>query len=184
MFKFEFILSEADYVDFFKFHVEQSWINRKTSPFLRWFVPVIFIALFLVMLPGVDYWLAAVVQGIIMLVFCIAWLVFERRISRAITHGIMKLSIYASKRDGKLPFGKTTQITFYDDVIHEINVISEMKVKYSSVERVAKGPKAIYIYIAATQAIVLPFSMFESEEQARELIAFITERQNPRSNDK
>jgi len=177
MYKFEFILTEADYVDFFKFHAEQSWINRKTSPFLRWFVPALFVGTFLLVLPGIDNWLTAVVHGIIIAVFSIVWLVFEKRISRAINHGVMKLSIYASKKEGKLPFGKTTQITFCDEAIREINEISETKVKYSSVERVIKGPKAVYIYVSATQATVLPLSIFESEEQVEELMAFVTERQ-------
>ena len=182
MHNFKFDLTDADYHEFNRFHVEQSWINRKTSPFIRWFVPIFFAVMFLVRFASEGFGLQIVIHGVLLAIVSTIWLLTERRLSSFVSNLFIKLAISSAKRDGKLPYGKSTQIIFYDDYFHEITENSEAKINYSSLERVLIGPTAVYIYMTAISAMLLPHRVFESETQKAEIIAFVSAKINAAKN--
>jgi len=174
MYKFEFTVSEADYHEFNRFYVQQSWLNRKTSFLLRWLVPVVFVIAFLIRLVRGGEVLQLVIHGVLLAIIAVIWLLLEKRFSNFITNIVVNLAIATTKRDGKLPYGKNTLITFHEDYVHEITEISETKTNYSSFERVAIGTEAIYFFITAISALILPFRVFESEAQIAQLTEFVS----------
>ena len=85
----------------------------------------------------------------------------------------MKKYIELMKKDGKLPYGKETLIRFEEDFFIDTDEINEVKIKYSSIEKIAICAQAIYIYISVQQASIIPLSVFETEEQKAAFLAFI-----------
>jgi len=85
----------------------------------------------------------------------------------------MKTQLKRIKKEGKLPFGKIVKVHFDEKNLHETSEVAETKVNYHNVEKIAEGSHAIYIYISAMQAFILPHRTFESEQQKTEFLFFI-----------
>jgi len=85
----------------------------------------------------------------------------------------LKTTIKLKKKDGKLPYGKNVLILFDEDFFYETTNEAEMKIKYSSIEKTAIGNSAIYIFIGAMQAFIIPLSVFETEKQKSAFLAFV-----------
>ena len=86
---------------------------------------------------------------------------------------VMKLNIKLIKKDGRLPYGKDVLIQFNEDYFIENTNETESKVKYEIIEKIVCGMYAIYIYISSIQAFIVPFSVFENEEQRNEFLEFV-----------
>ena len=61
---------------------------------------------------------------------------------------------------------------FGEDWFFEITSETESKSKYSVIDRVIKGNKAVYVFVNDVQLYLIPFSVFDSEQQ-EEFIDFI-----------
>ena len=179
MYKFEFTLSESDYMEFNRFHTESSWLNRKVSQILPWIIPVLFAFMFIRSFYRIDHWRMGVIMGMLYLGIGAAFFVGIKYLEKALTKPTLKLMMFAVKRDGKLPYAKNVRMEFWDDHVIEINELAETKVKYTTMERVAVGPKGVYIYMTAISALLLPMFAFESEAQRDELVAFVREKLPP-----
>ena len=95
---------------------------------------------------------------------------------------IIRLTIAMLKKQGKLPYGIETQMRFDCDSYTTITDTTESMIKYSTVERIVEGRRAVYLYIGSIQASIIPLSAFESYAQKDEFVAFIggkISRQNP-----
>ena len=78
------------------------------------------------------------------------------------------------KKDGKTPYGSDTLIRFYDDFLIDTTNDTETKIKYASIEKIwINNKSAIYLFFNAVQAFVVPFSVFETEEQKAGFLEFI-----------
>ena len=77
------------------------------------------------------------------------------------------------KKDGKLPYGQIGRIEFEQDYIHDITDENETKIKYTNVEKIAINNNYIYIYFNAIQAFLIPFHVFENNEQKEMFFSFI-----------
>ena len=82
------------------------------------------------------------------------------------------------KKYGKLPYGKDVTISFGEDSLIEITPETETKVKYTRIENIVGGTFAIYIYISAVQAFVVPVSVFPSIQEQDEFWNFIHDKWN------
>jgi hypothetical protein len=85
----------------------------------------------------------------------------------------LKLQVKMMCKDGKSPYGKNNHIQFNTEDINEATELSERKVKYSNIERITESKNSVYVYYSALQAFIIPLSVFESERQKNDFIAFI-----------
>ncbi|MCL2215834.1 MAG: YcxB family protein [Defluviitaleaceae bacterium] len=176
MYSFAFNLEDSDYLEFNKFHFETAPSHKRLERGALALMAIIVLAFYVRAVAQGANWLSMLISLIIVL--GVVLLVF-RFTSKPLTGLILKLQIASIKKDGKLPFGKNVRLTFDEDSFVESTEVAETKTKYASVEKVAKGKTAIYIYTGAMQAILLPLSAFENDEQQREFLNFINARVQP-----
>jgi hypothetical protein len=86
---------------------------------------------------------------------------------------MMKKSIESTKKRGKSPYERDIIMKFGEDWFFEITSETESKSKYSVIDRVIKGNKAVYVFVNDVQLYLIPFSVFDSEQQEEEFIDFI-----------
>ena len=89
---------------------------------------------------------------------------------------MMRVTIKSMQKGGKMPYDSEMRLCFGDDEVLEITKTAESRVKYTSIEKMHMGDTAIYIYISAMQAFIIPISAFESQAQKAEFIAFVRQK--------
>lgn len=172
MFKYQVALSEKDYLDFNRYHAFNSPASKKYMFKYRFIVPIIFIFCGAGIGTMVDEPVVSYYFYIAFGIAAILWMIFFKWImAKQIKKNIGKIM-----KSGKLPYQNEAAVSFEDDFIVETTNDSEMKVKYSAIERVVTNGEAFYIYINAVQAIILPFSVFTDESSRDNLLGFIEER--------
>jgi hypothetical protein len=118
-------------------------------------------------------WLPVLITGCVFLALSVAWQFAVKHFFAAINTPFLKLNIWIMKKSGKLPFSKNVSLSFYDGHFDQVTETAETKTKYSAIERVSEGKAAVYIYIGAIQAFIIPLAAFESESQKAEFMAFL-----------
>jgi len=169
MYSFNYNLDDTDYLEFNKFHFNTSQAHKKMTLITRLMVPVALIIFFLLSLTNYETGTELLVKGAIYIVGSVIWFCVVKPLSIL----SIKMNMNAMKKSGKLPYGRNVQIQFDEEVIHEITEIAESKMKYSNIEKIVEVDRALYIYYAATQAFIIPISVFESEEQKNEFLRFL-----------
>jgi len=172
MFQFCYTLNENDYFEFNKYHAFNSPASRKNMIIYRFIVPIIFVACGLIAGTIVDEPVVTYYFYIAFGIVAILWLIFFKPLMAK----QIKKNIGRIKKSGKLPYQSNVTISFEDDFFVETTENGEARVKYSTIERVIITEKAIYIYINAVQAILLPFTVFSDEQKHDDFIVFIEEK--------
>ena len=170
-FQYKFKLDEQDYYEFNRYHMDNAPQMKKQLRFLRFLFPV------LIMLIGVFLHFTleiSPVSYIIWGVFAVSWIVFFKRIANY----SLKINMKKLKKDGKLVYDKDVAICFYDENFTEKSVESESTFKYSMIEKIGVSHAGIYLYMGALLAHIIPKSVFESEAEFDELVAFINSKVN------
>jgi len=173
MYEFKFTLTENDYIEFNIFHSRNSPMVKKFTRFIYIFTFAIIALALGVNLAGIeeDLILMLVVTGSVLVL--LGGLLFLLKKLTFFDKAILKLQMNLMKGNGKLPFSEQNFLQFEDDCFIENTVDTETKTKYSKIERIAVSEKAIYLYLTAMTANIIPVSVFESEQQKEEFLAFI-----------
>lgn len=174
MYEYKIKLDEKDYIEFNDYHLSNSVAGKKAVNLIRILVPLLFLcAISIFLIANADGELiitlaiTAVVVSILMVFF-----------SKKILIISMSKSIKRLKKDGKLPFNGEVIITFDEDGIHEKTLNSESKINYTLVEKIGQNKQAIYIYMSAVQAYIIPLSCFESDVKKIEFLEFLDKKCN------
>lgn len=77
------------------------------------------------------------------------------------------------KRYGSLPYDKETILEFHEDYLTDKAHDIETVVNYFNIDRIGVGKTAIYIYIGLSEAIIIPFRVFETDIQKTKFLKFI-----------
>ncbi|MDR0288146.1 MAG: YcxB family protein [Clostridiales bacterium] len=169
MYQFKYILNDEDYWEFNKFHLLNAPSNKKNIIMIRLFILIFFALAVLVSLKDFDE-----VSDLLTLI--IVYAVIYGILFFAVKPFFLRMAkrqIKNIKKDGKLPYGKDILINFNEDCFIETTSYHETKTKYSVVEKVVTGNTALYIYTSSIQAVIIPFSAFESDEQKNMFVSFI-----------
>lgn len=174
MFKFNYTLSDNDYFEYNVFHAFNSPFGKKNALIARFLFPVLFIMIGLIlgflMTDDIATWCFPILFGLV----AVYWLIFFKRF---MTKQIKK-NMNRVKKTGKLPYHKEITISFEDDLIIQTTQNGEAKTKYSAIERIAISKNAIYIYINAVQAILIPFTVFPDNKSLEEFLIFFKEKRS------
>ncbi|MCL2361803.1 MAG: YcxB family protein [Defluviitaleaceae bacterium] len=170
MYNFSFHVTEADYLEFNKQH---NLASLKTQKFVRVIRVILLILIGFLVFSTVFIVDEPRVGDLVFFGFLAAFVIFG---FKPLTLLLVRVQIRTIKKQGKLPFNKDVQLRFDEDSYTEITDVSETKMKYTPLERVVEGPNAVYIYVGAIQATLIPNAAFESEEQKQEFLVFIRSR--------
>ncbi len=178
-YQFEINMTDKNYYDFNKWCMFNLPANKKANLRGRLWVPVIF--MFFLLLDfitgkeleyiGFGFVLYAVVSIIWILVF------------KYLVLGILKMKIKGIKKSGKLLYSKVANVQFLEDSIIEVTDKKRIELLYTAISDIAidKG-KSIYIFENHISAIIIPFTVFKTDEEREEFINFINEKSNKVSN--
>ena len=171
-YRFKYQASEEDYLEFNKFHAANSAVYKgKFLHAYRWVLGIINFLLSLLYFWGFydSGYFRNLIAAFVLLVISVLCLRWKWTINRF----YLPSAIKKMKKDGKLPYGKENELLFGEDFCVEIADDIETKVKYRAIEKVASGDHAVYVFISAMQAFIIPLSVFETGEQRTEFVAFV-----------
>ncbi len=170
LYQLECIINDKDYYEFNKYHMKNAADVKKGRLLGKLIVPVMFLFFIIYYIARGYDWIylryAAIVFGVVSVIWFFAiWplgLLF------------LKLHIRLMKKYSKIPYSSFTAMEFCDDNFVEKTNDTKTELKYDAIYKVCiNDKKAIYIYLDAARACVIPFNAFESDEQAEEFIQFI-----------
>ncbi len=170
-YKFNIGYSEKEYLDFNLFHVIYSpqgkkVIKRQRTSFI---ILSVFTALVLITcfaLEMKDY------AGIMVIAFFLSLFltIFHPKI---LASGV-KNNVRQLKATGDMPFDEACEIEFFENCIVEVSENKRLELKYPAIKKVfVLNGKVVYLYIQANQAIILPFRVFNSQEQCNFFFEFL-----------
>ena len=169
MYQFEYTMDENDYFEFNKYHLFENPANKKRVLIRRLMVPLACVVIWLIfLLLGADFDTLSVLLFVYS-VFSVMWFL-SYKYSLIFS---LRRNIKAMKKQGKLPYSNEVIIQFNEDCFIETTSATETRTKYTNVEKVVLGKSAVYVYMGAIQAYIVPFSVFETEKQKEEFCAFI-----------
>jgi len=113
-------------------------------------------------------------EAILLSIISILWIIFAKKIYLS----SIKSNIKKLRKHGKLPFSNEGTLVFDEEFINDISSLTEVKTRYSSVEKIGITETAIYIYISAMQAYIVPQTCFKSEEEMKNLLNFLASKIN------
>ena len=169
-FKFNVNLTEQDYLDFNVFAATKTPHGKgsilRTRLILTAIVVVATLLTWLSKGVGRTSIVFTVLSALILLYF---QLYLVRRMKNS-----LKSYINGLKKQGKLPYSPYSTMEFNDESIIETDENGVTERKYSVIEAISIDKNAVYVFIGAAQAFILPFSSFESREQMDAFIEFIS----------
>ena len=169
MFDFSYSLDDTDYLEFNKFHYKTAPASKRIMYATQAFVPVaLFIISILFFLNNRDI-PAFLMSVVIYTIISVAWVFSVKPLATIQT----KITIKNIKKDGRLPYSKTVQIQFDEENITVNSEEAKSEYKYSIIEKIAEGDSAVYIYIGAIQAFIIPFSVFQTADRKNNFLEFI-----------
>ena len=174
MYRFEFKLNDLDYTDFHKFHLSNSPAVKKQIFALRLLLPVILVILTAILYKRITDFNFFIHRIISLVILSIVWILAIK----PLFNFSLGIQIKLMKKDGKLPYGQDNLLIFDEDFYIEIADETESKRKYSKIEKINIRKNMVCVYISVAQAILIPFSAFESEQQRNEFLSFLKDKTN------
>jgi len=174
MFTFEVKLDDNDYFEFSKSLNLNSAVGKKALLTYRLIVPIISVLTIFV------FWIAGAKTGLLIsevIGLAILSVVFII-LAKPFYIKSLRKQLDILKKNGKLPYNKEATLLFSDDYCTEITLERETKIKYSVVERVVETEKAIYVYMSAVSAAIIPLKCFSDDAQKQQFICFIQSKIN------
>ena len=175
-FKFDFTLSEQDYMDFNYFHMFSSKVGVKLYKRLRWLTSGLFLAvgvLYLLLygfnVDGLTY------LGVFGVCAAIDWFACKPTL-----RATLKRQVKFNKKQGKLPYSPEASMTFEEDCFAERTETNKSEYSYSVIcDAYLVNDRMFYLYMDTMRAFLLPVSAFESKAQLNAFLEFIGERSVP-----
>ena len=114
---------------------------------------------------------AKVLLAVMCIIASLLWIIFIKKMFNF----FIRMNIRAVIKNGKLPYGKNTVISFRDGDILDITEDTELKIKYDKIENIAVTEHAVYIYTNALQAFILPLNLFADKNSVNVFVQFFDE---------
>ena len=165
-------LSEQDYIEFNEFCLLRSHYKMasKITGMRGLFAMLVAVLVMSLLIRG-DFSTYAFLSIIPLLIL---FVVLQLCLSKPFFVRIIKKTVDAQKKSGKMAFSPSAVMEFYEDGFVETTSDSKTEQKYERVERISVvDNKMIYIHTNSITAYIVPVSCFESKEQCGEFIEFL-----------
>lgn len=162
----KFEVTFDDMLDFNMFHALNSPTIKKTLTIQRFIlVPGIYLvmALFFTYISGyksIRFFLPA----FIILSILVA-LVYPKRFKWRMKRNLIKML-----KEGKNTGVGEQTLNMSPEEIIETNEFKEIRLKWSSIQKIVKTEKSVLMYTSSASAIIIPFRTFNSKEKAEDFI--------------
>ena len=172
-----FDVLEEDYLEFNNDSYFSSKLHKKVNKYLKWILLPFF---FLVAFAKAGFTLPIPLPSMIAVsILTVLWICFADKIFRFLDVGpvafLNKKAVRLYLKSGKVNHFIGAQVLeLAEDCIIEISELTESRLQYQAVERVVRGKNSFYIYVGVIQAIIVPFSAFENDEQQRQFFAILS----------
>ena len=168
-FKFNVNTTEEDYFEFNKFCFLMLPSAKKVIKNMRFFAAVLVVCLMVFLI-----WCGRIPLNIISVFVFFILLILGQLLIKPMILSNMNKSIASDKQNGKIKYSLSATLEFYDDKFIETTADTKTEQKYKTVEQVSiVKDKVIYIHISDAIAYILPFSCFDSDNQANEFLEFL-----------
>lgn len=164
-------LNDEDYLEYNMYHFMHSQAGKRQLVYVRFVGPAICALVFLWIWLFCEP-LLVVIEGIALAVFAVIW---EIQANKIVFRNLIR-TIRKMKKDGKLPYAKETKVEFLEDEIIQKTDQQEHKYSYTVVEKICESEKAMYIYVNAVQAVIVPKNCFRDTEEKNQLLDFLREK--------
>ena len=167
-------ISEQDYIDF---NLDQYSISERLKR-IHMQLRCLPLAMFFLII-FVKYGLAnatvslSVVVDIAMLFIGCLWFIFFGKLLKFSATTEIRLRLKEGKNNS---FTGSQTVKLADDYIETVTPTRLTQIQCSAVERIACGKNLSYIYIGALEAIIIPLSAFEDEEQKKQFFSLLSEK--------
>ena len=169
LYYFECKIKDKEYYEFSRFHLLKTPEGKGSVFLARLILPALLVLLFL--LPDfMRYENFADMR--IYIFFCIMVSIAWFFVVKPLLLLSIKINMNLMKKSGK-QYREDLSIQFYDDYFIVPTGSNDSKIKYANVKRIIVGDSAIYIYVTALQAYIIPFSVFESNKLKSLFLTFI-----------
>ena len=173
MFEFDYTVTEKDYMEFNRYHAQNSPAGKKSRNIALY---MMLAALLLVLVTDI---ISGNTEKMIFTLIAFAVMgVFVFLLLGPMMRWNVKLSTRIMKKSGRLPYDKQVNLRFEDDLIIEKTPMTEVKTSYASLERIAVGKEGVYLYNSAISAILIPNTVFSNAAQKFDFLQFIHEKTN------
>lgn len=171
MFQFHYALTDDDYIKFNFNHALYTKTGKQTTHATKLLVPCSLVLALLILPIHHDFQLL-MIELITFSIISILWIVFFKKI---VLYNIKK-SVCRTKKSGRLPYTENGTLTFDENFICDQAQTQENKTSYSLVEAIYTTNEAVYIYINAMSAIILPYRFIENQTVFNNFINFLQEK--------
>ena len=169
-FKFDVTLTDKDYLDLNLFVALKSHYGKGQMRKLRVLFAVFICVAALLSLIGGGFSPEAF---LFLIPYAVLLIVFEALLVPFFALSI-KGNIKALKKQGKMAFHPVSAIEFFDESITETTPEHTTKLTYSALERISEvDGNVIYLHLNSLAAYILPRTVFESDSQYKDFLAFI-----------
>lgn len=173
MFELNYTITEKDYWNFNRYHTLHSPAGKNTLLVLSLIIPVLLLMQLVVdVLKGNAEYIIGV--AVIYAAFSGIWALLLRPI---LLIGV-RLNTLLLKKNGKLPYDSQVELKFDEEFIYEKSSLTEIKMSYAKLERIAVDKAGVYLYHTVLSAFVIPNSAFSSAVQKYDLLQFIHKKTN------
>lgn len=169
-FRFQLIFNDNDYLEYNKFHLLRSPYGEKPRKSMKSMPTVMLVGFALISLIFNGFSLSSLLYIIPLFII---WLLFWLFMDKFLIYTV-KMQIKQLEKNGKLPYSKASILEFYEKGLVEITEDNKTELKYTAIERISiVDKKYIYIHTNSITAYIIPYSVFESDEQRSEFFVFL-----------
>lgn len=170
-FHFDIEISQSDYLDYNYFVSLKMPAGKKQMRTMRVFLWIaIAVSLFRIVQSIILSWSVPILPLAFLLLMSVWQILLP-----AYNKFFVRLNVNRFAKSGKLPYSPHAVMEFYDDHFSEKDGVSSGEAEYAAIERISvvEG-KAVYLQRDSLAAYIIPMSAFESDEQYRAFIDFMS----------
>lgn len=173
MFEFDYTISEKDYYEFNRYHALHSPVGKKSRRIITLIIPFVFLIQLLIdIMNGRTENIVGI--AIVYLLYSLVWTLMVGFLIRL----SLRMNTKFLKKNGKLPYDNQIELRFDEDFIYEKAPLTEIKMSYAKLERVAVGKEGVYLYHTVMSAFVMPNKVFTNTAQKYDFLQFMHQKTN------
>ena len=173
LYSFDIHLQEEDYLKFNLFHNLVSPYGKPTIFLVRLLYSIL-LFLFVFISCSSDGLSTRFFSKVLFSLLLFA--VLQLLVKPMLRH-LTKKQLNQLKKANKLKYSPDSRLEFYEDIYKSFEPNEKSERTYATIERVAVAEgEAIYLYLNAFSAIIIPLDAFPTSKEKQEFIAFLKER--------
>ena len=172
MFEFEFDLTLKEYIRYNMYHQSHAPYFKQRNLLSRLGVPIVLLVILIFAIAIKAELKTIIILAVLFTIISVLYnLLYNQVTARTLNRQVMDLD-----KEGRCPYNKHSILKFNNDSLIEISPTEESNVDYDTIEKIVEITGLLLIYISTLNAIIMPVSVFTSQEQKEAFISFLEDR--------